>query len=48
MIALSVETFICVFVCGHKNEKMNTLGEVAQYMSQKCENIIFYVPHDQE
>ena len=53
MIGLSVGClFVCLFVCGHKNEQFERNRAVYElYLlrtSQKSKNISFYIPHERE
>ena len=44
--------FVCLFVCGHKNEQFERNRAVYELyllrMSQKSKNISFYIPHERE
>ena len=44
--------FVCLFVCGHKNEQFERNRAVYElYLlrtSQKSKNISFYIPHERE
>ena len=52
MIGVSGCLFVCLFVCGHKNEQFERNRAVYElYLlrtSQKSKNISFYIPHELE
>ena len=52
MIGVSVGSYVCVCVCGHKNEQFERNRAVYELCilrtSQKSKNISFFLPHERE